>query len=208
MCYQCTATLADLTTYSYEPYFTSDGDQSCLIIGCVETDPEDDEKCIACESSEGDLFVNLAKFQGICVPDCVQVEGANLRNDERTKVCDCIEGFFQTNDYQCLDCPFDFCSECDDNMCKYCDTPIYNPGSDSFTNFTMHPNHLGCIPVPLPNCQDAFEKFGISQDGYYECLNCADGFAWSSFEHACVPCYDIPQFENGMCTRCHRQSNQ
>jgi len=79
---------------------------SCYIPGCLETDPEDYTKCIRCDSQSSLPF--LSRFEGICVPDCTQLDG-NYENDIDNLVCRCQNDHYTTDDFACIVCPFPNC---------------------------------------------------------------------------------------------------
>ena len=60
-CTHCSAEMADGNDVTFSPYTNPNGELSCLIPACVQTDPENYLKCIECDQDESNPLFFLAR---------------------------------------------------------------------------------------------------------------------------------------------------
>ena len=202
-CTHCSAEMADGNDVTFSPYTNPNGELSCLIPACVQTDPENYLKCIECDQDESNPLFFLARQEGVCVPDCAQIEDGHYKNDLVLNVCICENDHYTLDDLTCVSCPFPNCQECSEEKCTKCDNPYFDNEIGDYVSYIIHPNGIGCIEKFIPHCLDKQPRFAI-REGFYECDRCNPGYVWHRESHACVPCSDIESFESGQCTSCTR----
>ena len=165
-------------------------------------------KCVECQPEEGYKFNGNAEYppqrydviapfldrkNGVCVPDCTQIENAHLVNPGSgdDNVCQCKDDFiWDSLTQECKSCQdiHYWCDECNASLeCTRC--------RDHW--MILSPTKQECWPK-INNCQLPLHEqtysfyqgagsFLIDDNGYYRCEVCEDGFFWEESTELDIP---------------------